>query len=164
MKTKAFTITIALITVAAILAGCATVQKIVTPTRIEAVTALGAYVGAKAAIAKGHRAEIEQSLAGLLAIQASGKADLPAVIAAIEQAGVAISSMDEGELIIQSGVLLFADLWAGTAQVALDDARVKAAMAGVIRGFDLALNWKAGTRTDVTLMSLQEQAAATRGR
>ena len=40
--------------------GCKTVdvETLITPKRIEAVTALGAYYGGKAAIAKGHQAEL----------------------------------------------------------------------------------------------------------
>lgn len=154
---------IAAAVIIALLAGCATIEKLATPDRIQAVTALGAYVGAKAAIVKGHRAEIEQAMAGLKTIQASGKADLPAIVAAIEAAGVPITAIDEGELVIKGGVILFSDIWAGTGQAVLDDARAKAVVAGVIHGFDLALNVKGDTRSDVILMALKEHAISTRG-
>lgn len=146
----------------ALLAGFATIEKLATPDRIQAVTALGAYVGAKAAIIKGHRAEIEQSLAGLKAIHASGTTDMTAIIAALQAASVPIGDGVEGELIIQGGVILFSDIWAGTAQKVFDDARVKAVMAGAIHGFELALNAQSRTRSDSTLLLLQMRAEETR--
>ena len=51
-------------------AGCktATLGQVITPARVETVTALGAYYGAHEAIAKGHRPEVERARAGLAAM------------------------------------------------------------------------------------------------
>lgn len=136
--------------------GCATFRQVATPARVEAVTALGAYYGAQAVIADGRRAELERGLAGLRALLASGKADIPTIVAAINAAGVNIGS-PEGSLAVQAGALVFADLWAGSGQAVLDDALAKAALSGVVRGVELALG--GGTR-DLRLPSGQTDAQA----
>jgi hypothetical protein len=125
---------------ALLVVGCKTVdvETLITPKRIEAVTALGAYYGGKAAIGKGHQAELERALAGLRSIQASGSADLPAVVKAIGDAGITFFESPEGQLSL-GAVVTFADTWAGTAQPILDDERTRAFLAGTIRGFELAL-------------------------
>lgn len=146
----------------ALLAGCATFKSIVTPARVESVTALGAYIGAKAAIVKGHRVEIEQALEGLKALQASGSADMVAIINAIDSAGVPIADTIEGELISKSGVLILADFWAGTVDVALNDELARAALRGVVRGFSLAVSSKSETRSDIVLAMLKAEAKSTR--
>ena len=88
--------------------------------------------------AEGHQVELERALAGLRSIQASGKADLPAVVKAIGDAGISFFESPEGQLSL-GAVVTFADTWAGTAQPILDDERTRAFLAGAIRGFELAL-------------------------
>lgn len=133
-------ITFCTIVAATVLSGCKTVDtaSIATPARIEAVTALGAYYGAKALVAKGHEAELERALAGLRTIQASGTADLPAIVTALGAAGITFFDSPEGQLSL-GAVVVFADAWANTAQPILDDERARAVLAGAIRGIDLAL-------------------------
>lgn len=150
--------------IALLAAGCKTVDlgAQITPARIEAVTALGAYYGGKAAIAKGHRVELERALAGLRSIQASGKADLPAVVKAISDAGITFFESPEGQLSL-GAVVTFADTWAGTAQPILDDARAKAVITGTVRGFELALSQPVQRGAlDPTGEALLRQAVATR--
>lgn len=120
------------------LVACATIQNWATPDRIQAVAALGAYAGAQAAITDGKLEQVRQADAALHSLQTSGNANLTAVVAAIQAAGVPIGSA-EGSLYVQGGVLVFADLWAGTGEKVLDDARAKAAVAGITQGFDEAL-------------------------
>ncbi len=130
----------------ALVPGCAnsgsgsglSVTHVVTPARIEAVTALGAYVGGKAAIAKGHRAELERAQAGLKSMQASGQADLPAIAAALDAAGVPQIASTEGSLVL-GAVSSFADIWAGSVQPILESQYTQAVRDGLIRGFELAL-------------------------
>lgn len=118
--------------------GGLTIAQIVTPARIEAVLSLGAYTAAKAAIIKGHRAEIEAAQEALNVIAAAEHVDLPAVAAALEAAGVGNLSSTEGSLIL-GAVFSFADLWAGTAQPVLDSAQARAVVRGITHGFALAL-------------------------
>lgn len=129
-----------LLLAACLFVGCKSVDvgTLITPERIETVTALGAYYGGKAVVAKGHQADLERALAGLKSIQASGKADLPAVVKAIGEAGIDFFESPEGQLALGT-VVTFTDTWAGTAQPILDDERVRAFLAGTIRGFELAL-------------------------
>lgn len=118
--------------------GCTTLQNAATPARIQAVTALGAYIGAKAAIGDGKRTGIEAASRALHALQDTGQANLPAIVAAVQAAGVPLTSA-EGGLAVTAGVLVFSDLWAGTGEKVLDDARAKAVLAGTVQGFDMAL-------------------------
>lgn len=147
-----------------IITGCKTVGIVpqITPARIEAVTALGAYFGAKEAVTKGKRGDIERALAGLKSIQASGKADIPAVVKALADSGITFFSSTEGQLAIGAAVV-FSDAWAGTAQPILDDERTRAVLAGTIRGFELALTQPV-TRSgsDPTAELLTARAKATR--
>ncbi len=137
--------------------GCATFQAVATPERIEAVAALGSYYGAQAAVADGKRAEVTKALAALKVVAESETADVATIAAAISEAGVSIGS-PEGALAVQGAVLLFSDLWAGTGQTVLDDARARAALRGTIRGIDLAL---APVQRSIKLPSGQTDAQAT---
>jgi hypothetical protein len=49
---------------------------------------VGAYLAAKSAVTNGHRAEILQAKAALEVIAAADRVDLPAVVAALEAAGI----------------------------------------------------------------------------
>lgn len=135
--------------------------SVITPARIEAVTALGAYFGAKTAIEQGKRGEIERSLAGLKSIQASGKADLPAVIKAIGDSGISLFGSAEGSLAL-GAILTFTDLWSGKVQPILDDDRARAVLAGMIRGFDLALAPAERGAPDIVANRLTMEAVAQR--
>lgn len=137
--------------------GCATIKQAATPARVEAVAALGAYYGAQSAIADGKREALVRTVAALKVVQASGKADVATIAAAIQAAGITIGS-PEGTLAVQGALILFGDLWAGTGQAALDDALARAALAGTVRGIELALG---GATRALNLPSGQTDARAT---
>ena len=125
-----------------LLTGCTTPQNFLaaasTPERIEAVSALAAYAGGKAAIAKGHGAEVQAAVEALKVMQASGKADLAAVATALQAAGINQLNSPEGVLAL-GAVTTFQDLWANTGQPILDDARARAVINGALRGLNMAL-------------------------
>lgn len=144
--------------------GCSTAQigAAITPARVESIAALGSYFGAKAAIVQGHRGELEAALKGLQTMVASDSADLVAVAAALESAGVPGIGSTEGVLVI--GVLsTISDLWAHSGQVVLDDERARAALTGIVRGLELALASPRGLHTgDPIGSALLEETIATR--
>jgi hypothetical protein len=155
---------IALAVIALGVIGCQTITDFATPNRVEAISALGAYLGGEAAIDNGHRADLVRALAGLEALKASGKADLPAIAEALRSADVAVQNSSEGAIAFSTGAILFSDLWAGSGQVELDDVRAKAALDGVIRGFRLALGPSPKAVGQSKLDSVVERCVATRPR
>ncbi len=118
-----------------------TVAELATPARIQAVTALGAYYAGYAAIEKGGRETIQKTKDALQVIWDSKVADLPAVIAALKAGGITILETGDGSLAI-GAVLTFSDLWDGTAGKIVNGERVRAVIAGCLRGFDIALSAK----------------------
>lgn len=148
----------------ALLPGCTTtanfVQAVSTPERIEAVAALAGYAAGKAAIAKGHGAEVRAAVEALKVMQASGKADLAAVGLALQAAGINELSSPEGVLAL-GAVTSFQDLWANTGQPILDDARVRAVINGSLRGLNMALTAPRDS-TDPVAAQLHQAAVATR--
>ena len=145
-----------------LVAGCTTTDlgSLATPARIEAVTAFGAYKGAQAAISKGHADEIKSARDALLVIQKSEKVDLAAVVLAIQKAGVSIAGTD-GDLAVQAGLLVFSDFWSGSVENVVEDQRARAVVAGVVRGFGLALD-EAGKRGVTSENDLRTQVERTR--
>ena len=141
-----------------------TVAEIATPARIEAVVALGAYHAGSAAIEKGGRATLTKTRDALNVIWESKVADLPAVIAALQAAGITVLDTEDGTLSV-GAVLVFADLWDGSAGKILSGERVRAVIAGCIRGFDVALAAKP-TRgispVNIAVSDLMDDVIATR--
>lgn len=129
----------ALVAFAVAVVGCATIEKVATPARIEAVSALAAYQGAKVAISNGHASDIQKALDALKIIQASGKVDLAAVVVAIRTAGVKLD-VGDGGLAVDAGLIVFSDYWASSVENVVEDARARAVVNGCVRGFGLALN------------------------
>lgn len=126
------------------LSGCSTVQvaNVATPSRIESVTALGAYYSGQAMVRAGNRAELERALAGLKACD-TVQVDLVTVAAALHAAGVTVLNSTEGQVVL-GVVLTFADLWTGTVQPIVDSERAQAILHGCITGFTLALRERTG--------------------
>lgn len=157
-------LSIALLLTAAVGCGTTNIQQIATPARIEAVTALGAYYGGKAAIKNGNRPGLERAVSGLKALEASGKADIPAIVSAVDAAGITFFASPEGQLTL-GAVITFSDFWSTNAQPILDDARARAVLKGSVRGFELALT-NATTRAlapvDPVAEALTAEAVATR--
>jgi hypothetical protein len=137
--------------------------NVVTPARIEAVAAIGTYVGGKEMIADGHQKEIERVIAGLTALQRAGKPDMVAVAAALMDAGITWLATPEGTLAI-GVVTSFEDVWAATGQVALGSEYGQAVCNGALRGLTLAMSAdKDSARGGPTVESqLRAKAAATR--
>lgn len=130
--------------------------------RIEYVVRLGAFIGCRAAIAKGHRPEVERALAGLETLQAQESIDLVAVWAALGAAGVDQLASDEGSLILD-GALIFTDLWSGAVAPITDDVRARAVLSGLVRGVRLALSEPvARGPTDPAEARLRQEAVAHR--
>lgn len=156
---------VCLIAVIALLVGCATLEQYVTPARIEAVAALSGYLGGKEAIKSGHKAEIAAATEALRVIGKADKVDLLAVSKAVEAAGLTWLQSDEGYLGFTAGVILFQDLWSGKVEKVLDDARARALVNGLVRGFDYALGdgvTRAGPRPASVEQMLRDQAIRTR--
>jgi hypothetical protein len=134
---------------AAALTGCVSRPKvpILTPERVRAVSAVAAYYGARAAIAAGERDAIERLVAGLQTLIEQERADAPTVIAALEAAGIALVAGEEGQFLLNSGLILFADFWAASGQVVLDQPLVRSFAAGIVQGATLALRPAVTTRS-----------------
>ena len=147
-----------------LLTGCTTPQNFLasasTPERIEAVSALAAYAGGKAAIASGHGLELAAAVEGLKVMQASGKADLAAVGLALQAAGINELNSPEGVLAL-GAVTTFQDLWANTGQPILDDARARAVINGALRGLNMALTAPRDS-ADPVAAQVHQAAVATR--
>lgn len=122
------------------LTGCKTFTpgQLVTPARVKAVASVAAYYGAKAAIAKGHQAQVTSALAALETLSAAPEPDLAAILAAIQAGGITFGATAEGEFILGAGAILFSDFWQATGQTALSKPLVQAFLDGVIRGATLA--------------------------
>lgn len=147
------------------LTGCKSFNagELLTPARVKAVASVASYYGAKAAIAKGHQAQVVSALAALKTLSGSPESDITAVLAAIEAGGITFGATAEGEFILGAGAILFSDFWQPTGQTALSQPLVKAFLEGVIRGATLASEAPA-TRTaaDATGEILKAAAKATR--
>lgn len=125
--------------------GCATTSpsKIVTPARVQSVTALGSYLGAKAAIGKGYGPQLQMALDGLNSLKSSGTNDLASAVKAVTDAlgpeADNFVNSDEGMLIVVNGAALFTDLWTSTVQKPLDSEYGVAVRDGLIEGLTFAL-------------------------
>lgn len=122
------------------LTGCKSFNagELLTPARVKAVASVASYYGAKAAIAKGHQAQVVSALAALKTLNAAQEPDLTAVLAAIEAGGITFGATAEGEFIFSAGAIVFSDFWQQTGRTALNEPLVKAFIDGVIRGATLA--------------------------
>ena len=154
-----------------LVAGCSTTSTnpIVTPDRVKSVTALGSYIGAKAAIGKGYAPQLQMALDGLNSLKASGSNDLPSAIKAVTDAlgpeANQFVNSDEGMLIVVNGAALFTDLWTATVQKPLDSTYGVAVRDGLIEGLTLALQPSVralSSAGDPTEAQLRAKAVATR--
>lgn len=155
---------------ASLLTGCSSTStsSVVTPARVEAVVALGTYVGAKQLVHDGHRAEVERALAAVQTLQAADTRDMVAIAAALSAAQ--LTFMDTPEGVLSFGILssIFADRY-GPEQV-LDGQFATAVLAGAQRGISLALGEPARRslappKVEVGIQQrLERDAAATRPR
>lgn len=157
------------------LTGCSSVDgtkpdvaQVVTPARVETVTALGAFYGAKAAIAKGHRAELEMTRAALAKLNESEPKDWMAIVAALDAAGLTVLASDEGQLAIQAVAAIFSDNW-GPERI-LDSTYARAVVRGALRGVTMALGGQATPAAGLKQLGvdpetqLKAEAYATRGK
>ena len=121
--------------------GCATIQDQITPPRVQAVTALGSYLGVKTT--PQYNTQYSIALSALVMLQQSGNYSFPSIAQALTrtlgpQAATFINS-DEGFIILQGGSFVFQDLWSKTGQVALNNAYAKAVLDGLVEGMGQAL-------------------------
>jgi len=163
MNTIQRSIAAAICCVLSFLTGCSTtgVQGVVTPERVEAVVALGTYVGAGELLKQdGARADLERAVAGLQSMKAQSKRDMVAIAVALNAAGITWLETPEG--ILAFGVVnsFFGDKY-GPGQV-LDSKYADAVLAGSIRGIQLALDRKGTRAFSPAVSDLTEEAKATR--
>lgn len=142
-------------------------KPVVTPARVKTVATLGAYFGTKAAIAKGQQAEVERALAGLSALRAAERPDIPAIFAALDAAQLTWLSSDEGRFTATAVAVFFQDIWTPTGQVALTEPLVVAFVDGLISGAEQALQQTKAARAlapgeDPVAIRLAAEAKATR--
>lgn len=150
--------------VAGAIPGCVTMQHQATPARIEAVAALAAYYSGKQIVDSGSGDDLRATVAALQSIAAAKKIDLAAVASALSASGVAWVGTDEGALTFGAAAILFSDFWAGSAEKVLDDPRARAAVNGLVRGFELALRMggKAARTALIHVADLRDEVVATR--
>lgn len=151
----------------ALLTGCQTtsIETQATPERIQAVTALASYVGGREIVKQGNREQLTQAVNALRTLQAAGMLDAAAVVAILNETDLK-DKLDstEGGLIL-GAALVFLDGYTGQTTTITDDARFRAALAGLIRGFDLALKAPAEPKrglADTTEVQLKQVAVKTR--
>ena len=121
--------------------GCKTTDwgAVITPARVQSVTALGAYLGGKEIVKNGNEAELRQAVQALTALQAAGNIDGPAIVSILEAAGIGDKLETVEGILILEGTLSFADLWVDHTLPIVESEYYQAVVAGLIRGFDLAL-------------------------
>lgn len=122
-----------------LLTGCSSTATptVVTPARVEAVVALGSYVGSQQLIRDGRRFEVERALAAVQTLQAADSRDMVAIAAALSAAKLTFMDTPEGVLTFGIVSSIFADRY-GPEQI-LDSAYATAILAGAQRGISLAL-------------------------
>lgn len=143
-----------------------TVAELATPTRIQAVVSLGAYKAGAYAIAAGQRDAIQRTRNAMKVIEDSNVADMTAVIAALKAGGISFLETSDGTLAI-GAVLVFSDLWDGTAGKILSGEHVRAVIIGCVRGFDVALAERAKAnafRSNTELATLVDDVIETRSK
>ena len=121
-------------------AGCRTMPdqaSVITPKRVEAVSALGSYLAARSQVGR-YRPELEAAHAALQTLKASDNYDLVVVAAALRAAGVTYLDTTEGQLFF-AGLVTFQDLWNGKSMPILESEYARAVVVGCERGLGLAL-------------------------
>lgn len=147
--------------------GCKTTDwgAVITPARVQSVTALGAYLGGKEIVKQGNADQLRQAVQALTALQAAGNIDGPAIVAILEATDLKDKLETTEGVLILGTVLSFSDLWAGHTLQIVESEYYQAVVAGLIRGFDLALGpGRAAVLlfTDPIEAKLLDEAIATR--
>ncbi len=150
-----------------LMTGCTTtpdIGAIATPARIEAVTALGAYLGGREIVKQGNADQLRQAVQALTALQAAGNIDGPAIVSILEATDLKDKLETSEGILILGTVLSFSDLWTGHTVEIVESEYYQAVVAGLIRGFDLALGPSmASVRiADPIAARLLDEAIATR--
>ena len=120
--------------------------EVVTPQRVQAVVTWGAYAWLRSAPVP-QREAVRRALPALRRLAESTDLDLPTVAAALQEAGITFLSTPEGTLAVATA-LTFSDLWHQSVGHVSQSTHVRAVLAGVVAGCDLAFS---GTRSVGTL-------------
>ncbi len=146
--------------------GCKTTDwgAVITPARVQSVTALGAYLGGREIVKQGNADQLRQAVQALTALQAAGNFDGPAIVSILEATDLKDKLETSEGILILGTVLSFSDLWTGHTVEIVESEYYQAVVAGLIRGFDLALGPSmASVRTaDPIAAKLLDEAIATR--
>lgn len=144
------------------LIGCSTtsVQSVVTPQRVEAVTAFGVYVAAVEVYKDNRQSELNQALAGLKTLQAAGSHDMVAIAAALSAADLKWIDTQEGTLFFGALISVFTDNFG--VQQTLDSKYANAVLNGAVRGIQLALDRAKTVFEQEAVDILSSEARATR--
>lgn len=169
MKTKTGQWVLLLMAALLVTTGCSTLNspgKVLTPARVEAVASLAGYYGAKAAVQSGHTVEVQAALSVLKGLQQSTPLDLPALMQALEQGGLAWLNTQEGFFVVSTAGLFFSDAWQQVTTT-LQGELTQAFLRGLVRGTEAALAAPPAQRTlagalDPTAVRFATEAQATR--
>lgn len=124
-----------------------TLAEVVTPARVQAVVTWGAYEYARNADTP-TRAAIRQALPGLKRLAESPRIDGVTLAAALREAGIGYLSTPEGGLALAAGIT-FVDAFHAQTDIITEDPYVRAVLAGVVAGADLAFADLRGVRAPV---------------